>query len=155
MGKHSRDRRISIPEAFLATDAILSLYINVVQGGTVYPKVAEKHLKEELPFMTTENILMYCVEKGGDRQLLHEAIRKHSVATAKEVKLEGKENDVIARIVADPLFSLTKEEVEKVLAENSFIGCAEQQTEDFLKNVVLPVLNANSECSGEKVNIEV
>ena len=151
----SANRRISLPEAFLAVDAILSLYINVVQGGTVYPKVAEKHLKEELPFMATENILMYCVEKGGDRQLLHEAIRKHSVATAKEIKLEGKDNDVLGKIIADPAFGLTKEEAEKVLSDNSFIGCAETQTEDFLKNVVLPVLEKNANDLNEKVGIKV
>ncbi len=151
----SANRRISLPEAFLAVDAILSLYINVVQGGTVYPKVAEKHLKEELPFMATENILMYCVEKGGDRQLLHEAIRKHSVQTAKEIKLEGKDNDVLGKIIADPAFGLTKEEAEKVLSDNSFIGCAETQTDDFLKNVVLPVLEKNTGDLNEKVGIKV
>ena len=151
----SANRRISIPEAFLAIDAILSLYINVVQGGSVYPKVAEKHLKEELPFMATENILMYCVEKGGDRQTLHEAIRKHSVQTAKEIKLEGKDNDVLNKIIADKAFNLTKEEAEKVLSDNSFIGCAESQTEDFLKNVVRPVLEANASDLNEKVGIKV
>ena len=151
----SANRRISIPEAFLAADAVLSLYINVVQGGTVYPKVAEKHLKEELPFMATENILMYCVEKGGDRQLLHEAIRKHSVATAKEIKLEGKNNDVLEKIIADPVFGLTREEAEKVLSSNSFIGCAEVQTDDFLQNVVLPVLNKNADDTNESVGIKV
>ena len=151
----SANRRISIPEAFLAADAVLSLYINVVQGGTVYPKVAEKHLKEELPFMATENILMYCVEKGGDRQLLHEAIRKHSVATAKEIKLEGKNNDVLEKIIADPVFGLTREEAEKVLSSNSFIGCAEVQTDDFLQNVVLPVLNKNADETNESVGIKV
>ena len=151
----SANRRISIPEAFLAIDAILSLYINVVQGGNVYPKVAEKHLKEELPFMATENILMYCVEKGGDRQTLHEAIRKHSVQTAKEIKLEGKDNDVLEKIIADEAFHLTKEEAEKVLSDNSFIGCAESQTEDFLENVVRPVLEANASDLNEKVGIKV
>lgn len=151
----SANRRISIPEAFLAIDAILSLYINVVQGGNVYPKVAEKHLKEELPFMATENILMYCVEKGGDRQTLHEAIRKHSVQTAKEIKLEGKDNDVLEKIIADEAFRLTKEEAEKVLSDNSFIGCAESQTEDFLENVVRPVLEANASDLNEKVGIKV
>ncbi len=151
----SANRRISIPEAFLAIDAVLSLYINIVQGGTVYPKVAEKHLKEELPFMATENILMYCVEKGGDRQLLHEAIRKHSVATAKEIKLEGKDNDVLNKIINDKTFNLTKEEAENVLSSNSFIGCAETQTDHFLENIVLPILNKNAEEINEKVGINV
>ena len=91
----SANRRISVPEAFLAVDGILELYLNVISNGTVYPKMAERHLRDELPFMATENILMYCVEKGGDRQVLHEAIRRHSVDAAKEVKLNGKDNDVL------------------------------------------------------------
>ncbi len=139
----SANRRISLPEAFLAVDGILSLMINVVQNGTVYPKMAERHLKEELPFLATENILMYCVEKGGDRQVLHEAIRRHSVETAKEMKLEGKDNEVLKKIVADPVFGITEEEMKKILTDNSYFGCATDQTEDFLNRVVCPLLEEN------------
>ena len=151
----SANRRISVPEAFLAVDAVLSLYINIVQNGTVYPYGAEKHLNEELPFLATENILMYCVEKGGDRQALHEAIRKHSVETAKEIKLFGKDNEVLKKIVADPTFGLTEEEAKKILADNSYFGCAESQTEDFLKNTVKPILDENKNDLDEKVGIKV
>lgn len=139
----SANRRISIPEAFLAVDGILMLYLNVVQNGTVYPKMAERHLKDELPFLATENILMYCVEKGGDRQVLHEAIRRHSVDTAKEMKLFGKDNEVLKKIVDDPVFGITAEELDKILTDNSYFGCATGQTENFLKKVVRPILEKN------------
>lgn len=150
----SANKRISVPEAFLAVDGILSLYINIVENGTVYPKMAERHLKEELPFLATENILMYCVEKGGDRQVLHEAIRKHSVATAKEMKLNGGRNDVLERIAEDAVFGITREELDKVL-ENSLTGIAEEQTEEFIINVVEPVLENNKKYLGLSVKISV
>ena len=137
----SANRRISIPEAFLAVDGILNLYLNIVRGMTVYPKMAEKLLRDELPFMATENILMYCVkEKGGDRQALHEAIRQHSVAAAKEVKQNGKPNDLFERILNDPVFGLTEEELRTVSDPMKFTGMAVQQTETFLKEYVQPVL---------------
>ena len=138
----SANRRISIPEAFLAVDGILTLYANIVGGLTVYPKVIEKHLNAELPFMVTENILMYCVRKGGDRQELHEAIRKHSVAAGLAVKQEGADNDLLERIAADPVFKLTREEIQGIISEGHFTGMAEEQTEEYLK-AVRAVLDAN------------
>ncbi len=141
----SANRRISIPEAFLAIDGILSLYTNVISNGTVYPNVMKKHLNEELPFMATENILMYCVEKGGDRQVLHEHIREISVATAKQIKLHGGDNDCLDKIVNDKAFNLTKEELENVLNSNSFIGASDIQTTDYISNVIEPLLRENKE----------
>ena len=140
----SANRRISIPEAFLAVDGILTLYANVVSGLCVYPKVIEKHLNAELPFMASENILMHCVKKGGDRQALHEAIRRHSVAAGLAVKQEGAENDLLERIAADPIFDLTREEVQDIISEGRFTGMAEEQTEEYLKTV-RAVLEANRE----------
>ena len=151
----SANRRISIPEAFLATDGILSLYINVISNGTAYPNVMRKHLDEELPFMATENILMECVKRGGDRQALHEAIREHSVAVTKEIKLNGKENDLLDRILADPRFGLTEADLQQLLNLQNFIGMAPEQTEDFLKEELAPVLEANSEFCGTKISINV
>ncbi len=151
----SANRRISLPEAFLAADGILTLYINVISGGTPYPKVMEKHLMEELPFMATENILMYCVKKGGDRQALHEAIREHSVAVAKKVKLEGADNDLLDRILADGRFGLTREELEGIVRVKNFIGCADEQTVIFLRDAVRPVLDANRGLLGVDANIKV
>ncbi len=151
----SANKRISVPEAFLAIDGILTLYINIVTNGTVYPKMAERHLNEELPFLATENILMYCVEKGGDRQVLHEAIRKHSVETAKEMKLLGKDNEVLKKIVGDPVFNLTEEEMKTILSSNSYFGCAEDQTERFLAEVVRPILEQNKDEIVVSVQIKV
>ena len=152
----SANRRISIPEAFLCADAILNLYINVVRGLRVYPAVMEKHLREELPFLATENILMYCVEhRGGDRQSLHEAIRRHSVAAAEQVTLYGKENDLLARIAADPVFALTAEELEKLADPAGFTGMAERQCESYLKNTVRPLLEKNQSEIGAKAEIRV
>ena len=139
-----------MPEAFLATDAILNLYINVVRGLKVYPAVIKKHLDAELPFMATENILMYCVKnKGGDRQKLHEAIRKHSVMAAEQVKLYGKENDLIERIKADAVFHLTETEMENLLEPSKFTGMAEYQCEKFIRETVNPVLESNK----QRVNV--
>ncbi len=136
----SANKRISVPEAFLAVDAILTLYINVMDGMVVYPKVIEKHLLAELPFMATENIMMQAVKKGGDRQELHEAIRVHSMAAGRVVKEQGLENDLIDRIVADPIFRLSREEIESVLAPQNFIGRSDKQVEEFLSDVVDPLL---------------
>ena len=140
----SANRRISIPEAFLAVDGILTLYANVVSGLCVYPKVIETHLNAELPFMASENTLMHCVKKGGDRQALHEAIRRHSVAAGLAVKQEGAENDLLERIAADPIFGLTREEIQDIISEGRFTGMAEEQTEEYLKTV-RAVLEANRE----------
>lgn len=151
----SANRRISIPEAFLAVDSILSLYANVISGGTVYPNMCMRHLKEELPFMATENILMYCVGKGGDRQALHEAIREHSVAVAKTIKLEGRDNDLLNRIAADPRFGLSQEEIDGLINVDDFIGFAPQQTEDFLTQWVDPVLEQFSDLLGWTAEVRV
>jgi adenylosuccinate lyase len=151
----SANRRISIPEAFLAVDSILSLYINVISGGTIYPRVAEKHLNEELPFMATENILMYCVKKGGDRQELHEAIRRHSVAAAHRIKEEGADCDLYERILADPIFGLTPEKLAEIADSRAFIGRAPEQTEEFLNEYVYPVLKANPDMGGADVRINI
>ncbi len=151
----SANRRLAIPEAFLAVDAILQLYTNIVTGGTPYPRVMERRLQEELPFMATENILMDCVERGGDRQALHEAIRQHAVAVAKKMKLEGGENDLLDRIAADPRFGLDRPALEAILDVKKFTGCARQQTEWFLAEQVRPVLEANRDFLGAEIQINV
>ena len=147
----SANKRLTIPEAFLATDAILNLYINVIRGLKVYPAVIKKHLDEELPFMATENILMHCVKaKDGDRQELHETIRKHSVMAAEQVKLYGKENDLIERIKKDDSFGLTSMELEILLEPAKFTGMAEYQCEKFITETVKPLLEKN----GQHENVE-
>lgn len=152
----SANRRIAIPEAFLAVDAILALYNNIISGLTVYPKIIERHLKAELPFMATENILMYCVtEKGGDRQVLHEAIRQHSVAAAKVVKLEGGDNDLLSRILADKQFGLSEQELNSLLDVKAFSGMAEQQVEEYILSTVDPLLEKNKSFIGEIGEINV
>ena len=146
----SANKRLAVPEAFLATDAILNLYINVIRGLKVYPAVIKKHLDAELPFMATENILMYCVKtKGGDRQELHEAIRKHSIMAAEQVKLYGNENDLIERIRKDDTFGLTAMELEILLDPAKFTGMAKYQCEKFVNETVKPFLNQE-----QKVEIE-
>lgn len=151
----SANKRISVAEAFLATDAVLELYINVADGLVVYPKVIESRLRNELPFMATENIMMDAVKKGGDRQELHEKIRQHSMAAARVVKVDGKPNDLIDRIAADPAFMTTKEEIEKLMDPAGFVGRAPQQTEEFLTEQVGPVLEANKSLLGLTVEIQV
>ena len=131
----SANRRISIPEAFLATDGILSLCINIISGGTVYPNVIRKHLMEELPFMATENSLMECVKRGGDRQILHEAIRRHAVAAGKAVKQDGADNDLLDRIAADPVFGLTRADIDAIIAAGHFTGLAPEQTRAYVAAV--------------------
>lgn len=150
----SANRRISIPEAFLATDGILRLYINVVSGLKVYPEVIKRNMDEELPFMATENILMHCVKNGGDRQVLHEAIKRHSVAAGLAIKQEGLRNDLLDRIANDPLFDLTRSDIDKIIAESCFTGIAEKQTEDYLAEVrkVLAQNHDSSECN---INISI
>ena len=152
----SANKRLSVPEAFLATDAILSLYINVISGMRVYPEVIRKHLNEELPFMASENILMYCVrEKGGDRQELHEAIRQYSVAAAQEIKMYGRPNNLLDQIRKDPLFDLTEEELQTLIDPATFTGMSAQQTEKYLADVVRPVLEQHRDELGAKVEIKV
>lgn len=151
----SANKRISVPEAFLAVDGMLTLYINVVKGGTIYPYVIKKHLDEELPFMATENIIMYCTKKGGDRQELHEAIRQISVAVAKKIKLEGGENDLLKRILSDSRFKLTGEELDEILDVKNFIGLAPEQTESFVADVIKPLIAANAEFLGVDAQVRV
>ena len=151
----SANRRISIAEGFLAVDSILQIMLNVCDGLVVYPKVIRARVMRELPFMATENIMMRAVKKGGDRQVLHERLRVHSQAAAKVVKEEGGENDLLDRIAADPLFGLTKEEMESVLDPNLFIGRADRQVEEFLAGYVDPLLEANKEILGEKAQLNV
>ncbi len=152
----SANKRISVPEAFLALDSVLSLYRNVVDGLVVYPKVIEQHLNNELPFMATENIMMDAVKKGGNRQELHERIRQHSMAAGKVVKSEGKPNDLLQRIANDPVFGLTIEELNSIMDAKNFVGRAPQQTEEFIKNVVKPILEANKDLlsdTGEEIRV--
>ena len=152
----SANRRLSIPEAFLAIDGILNLYINIVTGMRVYPAVCRKHLDDELPFMASENILMYCVKhKGGDRQELHERIRVHSVAAAQQVKLYGEKNDLIERIMADPAFNLNKEELNELCDARGFTGMAEHQTEKFIKEYLDPVIGKNESELGVEASVNV
>ncbi|MGI6688021.1 MAG: adenylosuccinate lyase [Christensenellales bacterium] len=128
----SANRRLSLAEGFLAADGLLSLYLNVAKGLVVYPKIIEKHLREELPFMATENILMRAVMRGGDRQELHEKLRRHSIAAGKRVKEEGLPNDLLERIARDPAFGLALEELEGLLDPALYTGCAQQQVTDYL-----------------------
>lgn len=140
----SANKRISIPEGFLAVDAILNIYINVADGLVVYPKVIEKHILDELPFMATENIMMEAVKRGGDRQELHERIRVHSMEAAKQVKEEGKKNDLIERIAKDEVFGLSIDELNAVLDPKNYIGRSPQQVEEFVNEYVKPVIEQNN-----------
>ena len=151
----SANKRLSIAEAFLCCDAVLNLYENVSAGLVVYPKMIGKHLREELPFMATENIMMDAVRRGGDRQELHEHIREHSMDAARQVKLEGKSNDLLHRIAQDPIFGVTEQELEGILQPEKYIGCAAMQTEDFLRECVQPVLDRHADIHAGKAEINV
>ena len=151
----SANKRISIPEAFLAVDGILNLYMNVADGLVVYPKVIDQHLRRELPFMATENIMMDAVKRGGNRQQLHEAIRQHSMAASRVVKEEGGENDLLSRIAADPQFGVTLEELNRLVDPSLYVGRAPRQTEDFIHEVVEPALNRYSDLPEETAEIQV
>ena len=136
----SANKRLSVAEAFLATDAVLIIGCNIASGLVVYPKVIERHVNEELPFMATENILMEAVKKGGDRQSLHERIRHYSMDAVKGIKMEGKSNDLLDRIMADPAFHLTQQDLDRILDVSAFVGRAPEQTEEFIRDVVDPLL---------------
>ena len=151
----SANKRLSVPEAFLAVDGILDLYMNVVDGLVVYPKVIRAHLMNELPFMATENIMMDAVKAGGNRQELHERIRQHSMAAGRVVKEEGKPNDLVQRIAADPAFDMTEEQIMAVMKPENFVGRAPEQVEEFLAEVVRPILDANKDLIGMKAEINV
>ena len=151
----SANKRLSIPEAFLAIDGILNLYANVTDGLVVYPKVIEQRLRKELPFMATENIMMDAVKRGGDRQELHEKIRQHSMAASRVVKEEGGENDLLERIANDKSFGVTLEELEAILQPSKYVGRAPQQTTDFLNEVVYPAIAPYENIEDEKAEITV
>lgn len=151
----SANKRISVSEAFLAVDAILEIYMNVADGLVVYPKVIHKHIMAELPFMATEVILMEGVKRGGDRQELHERIRVLSMEAAAVVKEEGKDNDLIERILKDDHFKMTKEEIYHILKPENFIGCAALQVKDFLNEVIDPVLKENEQYLGAQGHVRV
>lgn len=146
----SANKRITVPQSFLAIDAILDLYINVAGGLVVYPKVIEKRIMSELPFMATENIMMNAVKKGGDRQELHEKIRVHSMEAGRQVKEFGLPNDLIDRIANDPSFGLTKEEIEKELKPENYTGRASNQVDDFLSEYVKPLLKTAKDLTAEQ-----
>ena len=148
----SANKRISVSEAFLAVDAILNIYINITQGLVVYDRVVTRRVMEKLPFMATENIMMESVKRGGNRQELHEALRVHSHAAARRVKLEGGANDLIDRIAADPLFPLSREEIVSQLDPALYIGRSVSQVEEFLRGVAQPILDR---CSGGEIHAEL
>ena len=152
----SANKRLSVPEAFLAIDGVLALCANVADGLVVYPKVIEQRLRKELPFMATENIMMDAVKKrGADRQQLHEKIRVHSMAASKVIKEEGGENDLLQRIAADEAFGVTLEELENILQPEKYTGRAKEQTEDFLNEYVYPALEKYSDIESDKPEINV
>ena len=151
----SANKRLSIPEGFLAIDGILDLCLNVVDGLVVYPKVIEKHMMSELPFMATENIMMDAVKLGGNRQELHERIRELSMEAGRNVKVEGKENNLLELIAADPAFPMGLEELKASMDPSKYIGRSKEQVEAFLKNVIHPILEANKDLLGVKAEINV
>lgn len=151
----SANKRISIPEAFLAIDGILDLYLNITDGLVVYPKVIESHLMKELPFMATEMILMDAVKAGGDRQELHEHIRVHSMEAGKMVKVEGKENDLLERIAADDAFPQDMEQLKSIMSPENFVGRAPNQTVEFFRDYIDPILEKEKSALGMHADINV
>lgn len=151
----SANKRIAVPEAFLAIDGILDLYLNITEGLVVYPKVIEAHLMNELPFMATENIMMDCVKAGGDRQELHEAIRVHSMAAGRVVKEEGKPNDLLQRIADDPRFPMTLEQLQERMDPSNFVGRSVEQTEEFFAQWIDPILEKEQDVLGIHAQINV
>lgn len=148
-------RRLSLPESFMAADAILNLYLNIMEAPAVYPKVVARYLDAELPFMATENILMECVRKGGDRQHLHEVIRRHSQAAAARVKEEGAENDLLDRLAADAAIGMTRAEIDAVLDVRKFVGRAPLQVDEFLAEFIAPVLERHADAVGARSDVRV
>ena len=151
----SANKRLSLPQAFLAVDAILIIWKNILNGLVVYPKMIEKHIMAELPFMATEYIIMEGVKNGGDRQELHEKIRVHSMEAGKMVKVHGKENDLIERIINDPSFNIDKDKLQEILSPKNFIGFAEEQTEEFINIEIKPILEKYSELLGMDSDLKV
>ena len=151
----SANKRLSIPEGFLAIDGILDLYLNVVDGLVVYDKVITKHLMAELPFMATENIMMDAVKAGGDRQELHERIRELSMEAGRNVKQEGRENNLLELIAADPAFNMSLEELQKTMDPAKYVGRSKEQVEEFIADVIAPILEEYKDCLGAKAEINV
>ena len=151
----SANKRLSIPEGFLAIDGILDLYLNVVDGLVVYPKVIEKHMMAELPFMATENIMMDAVKAGGDRQELHERIRELSMEAGRNVKENGMDNNLLELIAADPAFNLSLDELKQNMDPKKYVGCAPAQVEIYLDEVIRPLLSANQDVLGMTAEINV
>ena len=151
----SANKRLSIPEGFLAIDGILDLYLNVVDGLVVYPKVIEKHFMAELPFMATENIMMDAVKAGGDRQELHERIRQLSMEAGRNVKEKGLDNNLLELIAADPAFGLSLDELKACMEPSRYVGRAPKQVDEFLTEVVNPILESNKEDLGMTAEINV
>lgn len=151
----SANKRLSIPEGFLAIDGILDLCLNVVDGLVVYPKVIEKRLRSELPFMATENIMMDAVKAGGDRQELHERIRELSMEAGRNVKEKGLDNNLLELIAADDAFNMSLEDLQKTMDPSKYVGRAKEQTESYLNHVIRPILEENREILGVKAEINV
>ena len=151
----SANKRVAMAEGFLAADAILNIMLNVTDGIVVYPKVVHSRLMAELPFMASENIMMQAVEKGGNRQELHERLRQHAIAAGKQVKEEGLPNDMVDRVAADPAFGLTKEEIVAGLVPENFVGRAPQQVEEFIANVLQPIFDANPDAVEQHASLSV
>ena len=151
----SANKRLSVPEAFLAIDGILDLYMNVADGLVVYEKVIEKHIMAELPFMATENIMMDAVKRGGDRQELHEKIRTLSMEAGRNVKERGLDNNLLELIAAEPSFNITLEELKKQMDPSKYTGRSKEQVEDFLKEVIRPILEENKALLGLEAEINV
>ena len=151
----SANKRVAMAEGFLAADAILNIMLNVTDGIVVYPKVVRSRLMAELPFMASENIMMQAVEKGGNRQELHERLRQHAIAAGKQVKEEGLPNDMVDRIAADPAFGLTREEIVAGLVPENFVGRAPQQVEEFIANVLKPIFDANPDAVEQHASLSV
>ena len=151
----SANKRLSVPEGFLAIDGILDLCLNVVDGLVVYPKVIEKRLMSELPFMATENIMMDAAKAGGDRQELHERIRELSMEAGKNVKEKGLDNNLLELIASDDAFNLSLEDLQKTMDPSKYVGRSKEQVEAFLKNVIRPILDENKELLGVKAEINV
>ncbi|MCA4808281.1 adenylosuccinate lyase [Empedobacter stercoris] len=151
----SANKRLAVPQAFLAIDAILIIWNNILDGLVVYPKIIEKHIAEELPFMATEYIIMEGVKNGGDRQELHEIIRTHSMEAARQVKMEGKSNDLIERIIADDNVKIDKDKLVELLDPKNFTGFASEQTEEFLKDLVDPIIEENKALLGAHTDLKV
>ena len=151
----SANKRVAMAEGFLATDAILNIMLNVTDGIVVYPKVVRSRLMAELPFMASENIMMQAVEKGGNRQELHERLRQHAIAAGKQVKEEGLPNDMVDRVAADPAFGLTKEEIVAGLVPENFVGRAPQQVDEFIAHILKPIFDANPDAVEQHASLSV